>query len=97
MEDKTEYSFAEVESRADAVFHSMGLDLRTSYNDFLHNVARNLLSEGDIKKCFTPIEEKVPVADLCGILKGKIWYADDFDESMEWVGELLEKKYEVST
>ena len=25
--------------------------------------------------------------DLCGILKGKIWVADDFDESMELVTE----------
>jgi predicted DNA-binding antitoxin AbrB/MazE fold protein len=33
---------------------------------------------------------KIPCAELCGILKGKVWMSDDFNEPLEEMKEYME-------
>ncbi len=33
--------------------------------------------------------KKRPVSELCGILKGKVWMSDDFDEPLEEMKEYM--------
>jgi antitoxin component of RelBE/YafQ-DinJ toxin-antitoxin module len=63
-------------SQTEDVLKELGMDMKTAILIFLHQVANK---EFDLNELKTRIKKR-PRNELCGILKGKVWYADDFDE-----------------
>ena len=79
----------ELEARAQSVLANLGLDMPTAINMFLTQVVdrKTLPFEMDEVK---PARKKIPLSELRGCFKGKIWMADDFDAPLEEMREYME-------
>jgi len=79
----------ELEARAQSVLAGMGLDVPTAVNMFLTQVVDKgaLPFEADEVQ---PARKKIPLSELYGCFKGKIWMADDFDAPLEEMQEYME-------
>ena len=79
----------ELEAKAQSVLADLGLDVPTAVNIFLTQVVDKgaLPFEADEVQ---PARKKIPLSELRGIFKGKIWMADDFDAPLEEMREYME-------
>jgi antitoxin component of RelBE/YafQ-DinJ toxin-antitoxin module len=71
---------AELVSKAQVILSDLGIDMNTAVNIFLQQLINKEIKLNHIKKAKK--SKKRPVAEACGLLKGKIWYSDDFDEPL---------------
>jgi len=79
----------ELEARAQSVLANLGLDMPTAINMFLTQVVdkETLPFEPSEAKS---VRKKIPLSELRGCFKGKIWMADDFDAPLEEMREYME-------
>jgi addiction module RelB/DinJ family antitoxin len=83
----------ELEAKAQSVLADLGLDVPTAFNIFLTQVVETktfpfaLPVVGDEAE---PVQKKIPLSELCGCFKGKIWMSDDFDAPLEEMREYME-------
>ena len=80
---------SELEVKAQSVLADLGLDVSTAVNAFLTQVVDEgtlPFEMGEAK----PVRKKIPLSELRGCFKGKIWMADDFDAPLEEMREYME-------
>ena len=90
MDDSIFCIDAELEAKAQVILKDLGLDVKTAYNSFLQKVVNEELSSNEIILLAKPKPKKKPVSALRGVLKGKVWISDDFDEPLECMKEYME-------
>jgi len=80
---------SELETQAQSVLAGLGLDMTTAINDFLTQVVdkKAIPFKADKPK---KTNEKIPLSELWGCMKGQIWMADDFDAPLEEMREYME-------
>ena len=79
----------ELEARAQSVLANLGLDMPTAINMFLTQVVdKETLPFEPSETKF--VRKKIPLSELRGCFKGKIWMADDFDAPLEEMREYME-------
>ena len=83
MEDKTKYIDSEMESKAESILNDLGTDIKSTFNVILHKIVNKELSNEVIKNLAKPVKQKKPLSEAYGILKGKIWIADDFNAPLD--------------
>ncbi|MCL2065125.1 MAG: DUF2281 domain-containing protein [Candidatus Cloacimonetes bacterium] len=80
---------SELESRATAILNDLGFDIKDVVDDYLQKIVNSnknqLMYEMKVKNT-----NKRPMKEFKGILKGKIWIADDFDEPLDEMKEYME-------
>jgi hypothetical protein len=89
MEDKTIID-NDLESQANAILHDIGTDMKITYENILKKIINKELSTEDLQKLTKPVKEKKTPAELYGILEGKVWMSDDFNEPLECMKEYRE-------
>jgi len=72
----------ELKARAQAVFYDLGLDMSTAVNIFLKQVVYKQSIPFSIDKRANPRKKKDRSA-VRGILRGKVWMADDFNAPID--------------
>jgi addiction module RelB/DinJ family antitoxin len=83
---------SELVARAQSVLAGLGMDMSTAVTLFLTQVVDKealplaLPIEGSKPE---PVKRKKTMAELCGVFKGKIWMADDFDAPLEEMKEYM--------
>jgi len=75
--------------RAQSVLADLGIDMTTAFNIFLTQVVekKSLPFETDNVKV---TNGKRPRSELCGILKDKVWMADNFNAPLGEMREYME-------
>jgi len=79
----------ELGARAQLVLADLGLDVPTAVNMFLTQVVDSGAIPFEMDEAKT-MSKKRPRSEFCGIFKGKIWMADDFDAPLEEMREYME-------
>jgi addiction module RelB/DinJ family antitoxin len=80
---------SELEAKAQSVLAGFGLDVPTAINLFLTQVVDRGALPLEVDEAM-PARKKIPLSELCGCFKGKIWMADDFDAPLEEMREYME-------
>jgi len=80
---------SELKEKAQAILNYLGLDMSAAINIFLKQVVDKEAIPFEISKSKTE-NKKIPRSELRGILKGKVWMADDFDAPLEEMREYME-------
>ena len=86
---KNYVSDPELFTRAQIKLNDLGIDLKDAVEDYLKmiiNSDRNQL----ITEFKTKTKNKKTMKDFRGILKGKIWIADDFDAPLDDMKDYME-------
>ena len=83
MEEKSVYIEPDLESQAQDILNSLGIDLQSVYTNILQKIVNKEISPDEIISISNPLYKKETPVDAMGILKGKFWVADDFDEPLE--------------
>jgi antitoxin component of RelBE/YafQ-DinJ toxin-antitoxin module len=69
----------ELFSQAEEVLADNGMSIASVVSDLLHKLVNKEIDPIDLNSKI----KLSPRAELCGILEGKVWCSDDFDDSME--------------
>jgi len=79
---------SELKAKAQTILNDLGLDMSTAINIYLRQVVDKQAIPFEISK--SKKNAKIPLSESRGILKGKIWMADDFDAPLEEMREYME-------
>ena len=79
---------SELEAKAKSVFTDLGLDMSTAINIYLKQVVYKEAIPFEISK--PKILKKIPLSELRGKWKGKVWMSDDFNAPLEEMKEYME-------
>ena len=70
-------------TKAQIKLDELGIDIKTILKDLIIKLANNELSEEDIKLLIKSNNTGHNRSDLCGMFKGQIWMADNFDDELD--------------
>jgi addiction module RelB/DinJ family antitoxin len=80
---------SELEAKAQSVLDHLGMDMTTAFNLFLTQMVDKEALPFEMDKSNVVVKKR-PRSEVCGILKGKVWMADDFDAPLEEMREYME-------
>jgi hypothetical protein len=89
MSYTTIHQNADIVSKAQIYLNTKGIDLDTAINEFILKVANGDLTESEVDKIVKPTIKKRPRSESWGILKGKVWMADDFNDTPDCFKEYI--------
>ena len=78
-----------LKEEAQSVFAELGIDMSTAVNTFFRYVVNKKSIPFEIDTVETATIKR-PRSEFFGILKGKVWMADDFDAPLEEFKEYME-------
>ena len=75
----------ELFTEAENILNSYGLDVKMVLNGYLEKIVQDGIKDSMKKSEYKQFikEESLPRAAVRGILKGKTWISDDFDEPLD--------------
>ena len=78
-----------LKEEAQSVFTELGVDMSAAVNTFFKYVVNKKSMPFEMDKVKT-VTAKRPRSELFGILKDKVWMADDFDAPLEEMRDYME-------
>jgi hypothetical protein len=75
--------------KAEEVLTNFGTDMNAVVNNIIQKLANNEIEPLELKR-LGAIPKKHPCSEAYGLLKGQVWYSDDFDEPLEDMKEYME-------